>query len=266
MDEPLNKRTEQNRMAQRAFRERQKSAQDSLTLQRDQYNDMCLRLKQENDKLFTDVQRLQVENQKLSEHCAKVDGSLKIMEGDSKNSRARADQGLHVLSHWQEKVRELNNTLHKFTDDLKRKDDELLKKDSVVRQLIARSSEMEHELEQYRLQISSQRSSASTAGSLTGKFQNLHTTSLHHSGSSFDLLPENTGLSGCGECGENGDCPCVDNFVTGDSNVPGSMGPPMQRHSSSASMQTASIVSPSGATFRPWKRILLSPLNSRKDK
>jgi hypothetical protein len=245
MDEPMNKRTEQNRMAQRAFRERQKSAQDSLTQQRDHFNEMCVRLQGENDKLFADFQRLETENQTLSAHCDKVDSSLKVLEEESELNRARADQGLHVLSHWQDKVREANLTLHKVTQEMKRKDEELLQRDSMIQQLMARNSEMESELQQYRVQISSQRSSASTAASLTGKFQNLQTTNPNQSGSSFNLLPENPSLSGCGDCGENGDCPCVDNFVSADSTAPGSMGPPLQRSSSSTSMAIGSLLSPS---------------------
>jgi hypothetical protein len=217
VDEPESKRKQQNRSAQRAFRERKQQVTEHLEKENKE-------LKTTNDLLQKQILALEADVQQK----ATTDASLQKEIYDA-NQRATAfetkwNQVLEQYTAFQQRFQESEATIRQLQDEIERANVKI------------RALNTGHQ-------------------QLTGSALNLGSkTTQHRSSETFSRLPVQTSAvvpqkrhlarDGCGDCEENGACPCVDSFVDEFIQPPSQENVQISRQASNGSISINSLLSP----------------------
>jgi hypothetical protein len=219
-DEPDNKRKAQNRAAQRAFRERKTNVQKGL-----EYDNNILRAT--NDTLVAEVASLRAQAEHDRTRMAALEQEVAELTARENESRAKWENNLTSMTAFQQQRQDAEKRAEESLATARRCQDE-------VQRLTMELSMYKTRLSQLPAQLNASTSanaSSSSRGQVSG-----------HIASTASQIPQKRQLviDGCGNCEENGACPCVDSYVD-DS---GPADPPLTRNLSTASMSINNLLSP----------------------
>ncbi|QDS68859.1 hypothetical protein FKW77_007364 [Venturia effusa] len=212
-DEPDNKRKAQNRAAQRAFRERKTNVQRDLESQN---NDLRAR----NDQLAAE-----------REHDR---NRMAALEQQLASAQARESQ---VNMKWENALKRMASLQQQKEDAESRENDAL----SLARQ-------RQDDVERMTMELNTYKARLSQANFLTKSKHLSRPQAPNHFVN--QVLPQKRQFdNGCGDCQQDGTCPCVDDLVQDPDTEIGPDGmPPLNRNMSTASMSITNLLSPPDST------------------
>jgi hypothetical protein len=221
-DEPDNKRKAQNRAAQRAFRERKTNVQKGL-----EYENNVL--KAANDQLLEELNTLRTQAEHDRNRIATLEQEVTKATTRDNESRAKWENNLTSMTAFQQKRQEAENRAEEALATARRCQDEVQR--------------MTMELNTYKTRLSQLPAQLNASDSVKTN-NHARPQAPGQVASITSQVPQKRQLviDGCGNCEENGACPCVDSYV--DDSGPAM--PPLNRNMSTASMSINNLLSPPG--------------------
>lgn len=224
-DEPDNKRKAQNRAAQRAFRERKTNVQKGL-----EYENNVL--KATNDTLLAELNSLRAQAEHDRARVAALEQEVAESAARENESRAKWENNLTSMAAFQQQRQEAENRAEEALATARRCQDEVQR--------------MTMELNTYRTRLSQLPAQLNASASI--KTNNFGPPQASPQvASTVSQIPQKRQLvpDGCGNCEENGACPCVDSYIDdADPSISRDGIPRLNRNMSTASMSINNLLSP----------------------
>jgi hypothetical protein len=217
VDEPESKRKQQNRSAQRAFRERKQQLSETLEKENKE-------LKSTNDILQNQILALQAE---VEQNSTTSDALRKEVNDASQRAivyETKWNQVLGQVSTFQQQSQESKAIIKRLQDEL------------------------EHANANIRaLSANLQQTTGSSLNTVSNKISHGATGSLSQATVPISaVVPQKRHLArdGCGDCEEHGACPCVDSFVDDTLQQSNRGNTRLSRQESNGSISISSLLSP----------------------
>lgn len=228
-DEPDNKRKAQNRAAQRAFRERKTNVQRNL----EQENNI---LKADNERILAELIPLRAQAEHDRNRLIVLEQEVAAIAARENENRVKWANSLASMTTFQKQAQEAENRAEESFAIARRCQDQVQQKTM--------------EANTYKTRLSQQivRHNASAAAR-TNTHSRLQPPA--HTASTTAQIPQKRPLvtDGCGNCEENGACPCVDSYLEdSDLTMTRDGMPSLNRNMSTSSMSITNLLSPPGMT------------------
>jgi hypothetical protein len=224
-DEPDNKRKAQNRAAQRAFRERKTNVQKGL-----EYDNNVLRAT--NDTLLAELTSLRAQAEHDRNRMDALEQQVAESTARENESRTKWENNLTSMTAFQQQRQEAENRAEEALATARRCQDEVQR--------------MTMELNMYKTRLSELPAQLNASASVKANSLSRPQVPAQNATITFQI-PQKRQLviDGCGDCEENGACPCVDSYVDDSGPAMSRDGiPPLNRNMSTASMSINNLLSP----------------------